>query len=128
MNKLAEGAIRLHCRDEESAQALQFMDWTKAFPGLKKHRSIYGVVVHMVSKLDINPSDIETYKDQVEQLENENERSNLHIAQIVPLRCGRKRNQTSIHHSIVIFTHSAKEADECINLGVIINGEHHSAE
>jgi len=128
MNKLPDGAIRLHCRDEESAQMLQFMDWTKAFPGIEKHRSKYGIVVHMVSKLDINPSDTETYKDQVEQLEDENTRSNLRVAQIVPLRRRPKRNQTSIHHSIVIFTYSAKEADECINLGVIINGEQYSAQ
>src|SRR5262245_46314530 len=85
----------------EKLDDIVLLDWTKAFPGVEKYRSKYGIVVHMVSKLDINPSDIETYKDQVEQLENENKRSSLHIAQIVPLRCRPRQNQTSIYHSIV---------------------------
>jgi len=124
---LSGDTIRIQCYDEKSATMLKnSMDWSRIGDGIEPRLTKYGIVVHHIDKADINPSNINTYLDQIQALEEENERCELHIAQISPLR--RRPNETSKHHSIVIFTHNPHEADDCIEKGIIVNGRYHKAE
>jgi hypothetical protein len=125
---LSGDTVRLQCYNEKSARMLkETMDWNKVCNGIELRQTKYGVVIHHVDKQHINPGNIDDYPRQIKELEEENKRCNLHIAQISPLR-RRQSNETAKHHSIIVFTHDPQEADDCIDKGVIINGRLHRAE
>lgn len=124
---LSSDAIRIQCYDEKSATALkESMDWSKIGNGVEAHLTKYGIVIRHVDKGDIEPNNAVTYHQQIQTLQEENERWDLNIVQILPLR--RRPNEAAKHHSIVIFTDSPQEADDCIEKGIIVNGRFHKAE
>jgi hypothetical protein len=125
---LSGDTFRLQCYDEKSAATLkESMDWNKIFQGLEIRQTKYGIVIHHVDKQHINPGNTDDYPRQIKELEDENTRCNLHIAQISPLR-RKQSNETAKHHSIIVFTHNPHEADDCIDKGIIINGRLHRVE
>jgi hypothetical protein len=124
---LSGNAIRIQCYDEKSATTLkESMNWSRIGNGIEPRLTKYGIVIHHVDKGDLQPSNTETYHDQLQTLQEENERCDLHIAQILPLR--RRPDEAAKHHSIVIFTYNPLEADDCIEKGIIVNGRFHKAE
>ena len=51
------------------------------------------------------------------------------MEQVIPLRGTQKHlNTIAAHHSIVIFTHSVEQADECLRHGMFIKGRYYSPE
>jgi len=126
-NILSGDTIRLQCVDEKSATVLkESMEWNKACAGIELKKRKYGIVVHGISKADLNPSS--ATRDEINELEEDNKRTNLHIAEILPLRRRAKRHEAALHQSIIIFTNCPHEADDCINQGVIVKGQHYDAE
>ena len=124
---LSDDTIRIQCHDEESATTLkESMNWERVAKGIEPRVTKYGIVVHHVDKGDIQPNNNDTYDTQIQTLQEENQRCDLHIVQIIPLR--RRPNETAKHHSIVIFTNNPHEADNCIEKGIIVNGRFHKAE
>jgi hypothetical protein len=126
-NVLSGDTVRLQCLNEQSATTLKnSMDWSKTYAGIELRKRKYGVVVHGISKLDLDPR--HANQDETLQLEEENKRTNLHIVEILPLRRRAKRDEAALHHSIIIFTECPHEADDCINQGIIVKGRHYDAE
>ena len=57
----------------------------------------------------------------IEELEVENSSRNLHIVKFGIIKKKKSENQekTTRHHSVIIFTHSATEVNECMEKGII---------
>jgi len=76
--------------------------------------------------VDPNVDDEIILRDDIEE---ENMSRNLGVAQVIPLRRTQKHlNKIAAHHSIVIFTHSIDEANECIKRGMSIQGRYYYPE
>jgi hypothetical protein len=122
INKLSNDEYRLHCESKEDPQLLSEMDWNPIFNGVRIKKRKYGLVIHGVPKKDLDPNT----EDEVvlrDEIEEENTSRNLQVAQVIPLRRTQKHlNKIAAHHSVVIFTHSMKEADECLKRGMSIKG------
>ena len=107
VNKLANS---IHLRFETEAEAntvrgLHITEddiWNTAFQGLRVHEPMYGIVVHDVPVVDLNPENMED-KSRIKRLERENNMKAGKITKITSLR--RKKNYNSekvkLHHSIV---------------------------
>jgi hypothetical protein len=127
LNILSGDTVRLQCLNEQSAATLKnSMDWNKACAGIELRKIKYGIVVHGISKIDLDPRSAN--QDEIQQLEEENQHTDLHIVEILPLRRRPNRDEASLYQSIIIFTHSPHEADDCINKGIIVKGRHYDAE
>jgi len=128
INKLSNDEYRLHCESKDDPQLLRKMDWSLAFNGVKIKKRKYGLVIHGVPKKDLDPNT----EDEVilrDEIEEENTSRNLAVAQVIPLRCTQKHlNKIAAHHSVVIFTHSVEEADECLKHGMFIKGSFYRPE
>ena len=128
---LPNNNLRLHCRTEEEAQQLQRIDWSKAFDGLTPHKPQYGIVVHSVSKEEIN---FETTSQNaiIDKLQKFNSTRDIRITKVKPLRRKPRlinnEGQISTNQSIVIFTDDKEAANRCIYRGIHVNYSHHDAE
>jgi len=122
VRKMANNMFKIRCRTEEDANNLRKMNWNNT--GLKVIKQTYGVVIHGVSKHDI---DFE--KDDIDEIKTRIEQSNygLKIAKINPLR-RRTRNPNATTQSIVIHTETAEQADQCIDDQVNIEYRLYQAE
>jgi len=73
------------------------MDWNLAFSGVKTKTRKFGLVIHGVTKKDLEPAN----EDNVvlrDELEEENTSRSLTIAEVTPLRRGQKyRNRIAAH-------------------------------
>jgi hypothetical protein len=122
INKLTNDEYRLHCESKEDPQLLSKMNWSLIFSGVKIKKRKYGLVIHGIPKKDLDP----TTEDEIilrDEIEEENTSRNLQVAQVTPLRRTQKHlNKIAAHHSVVIFTHSIEEADECLKRGILIKG------
>jgi hypothetical protein len=129
INKLSDDTYRLHCESEKDPQLLlNKMDWSLIFNGVSIRKRKYGIVIHGVPKKDLDPTKDEN-EEMRQEIEEENTSRNLHIDQINPLRRTQKYlNKIAAHHSVVIFTNSIEEADECLRRGIIIKGRHYNPE
>ena len=54
VNKSMNNDIRIQCDSEEHAKQLKKIRWDRMFMGLKVHKATYGLVIHGVSKDEIN--------------------------------------------------------------------------
>jgi hypothetical protein len=128
INKLSNDEYRLHCESKEDPQLLNEMDWSLIFSGVRAKKRRYGLVVHGVPKKDLDPNT----EDEIilrDEIEEENTSRGLAVAQVVPLRRTQKHlNKVAAHHSVIIFTHSVVEADECLRRGMFIKGSFYRPE
>jgi len=129
VNKLSNDTYRFHCESKEDPQLLKEMDWSSIFSGAMVYKRKYGLVIHGVPKKDLDPTTTEENDTSEHEIEEENASRNLHVEKITPLRRSQKHlNRIAAHHSIVIFTNSAEEADECIRQGMFIKRRFYSPE
>ena len=120
INKLSNDEYRFHCESEEDPQLLSKMDWSQLFNGVRVKKRKYGLVIHGVPKKDLDPN-TENEIILKDEIEEENTSRDLQVVQVNPLRRTQKHlNKIAAHHSVVIFTHSVEEADECIKRGMFI--------
>src|SRR5438552_11859680 len=102
------------------------MNWGSVFIGVMAHKRNYGLVANGIHKADLDTSTLteEELELAKQELEEENESRGLHISKIAPLRQSQKYLQkAAAHHSVVIFTQSKEEANECLKRGIIIKGK-----
>jgi len=105
------------------------MDWSIIFNEVKVKKRKYGLVLHGVPKKDLDPTITEEYYILRDEIEEENTSRNLQVEQVIPLRRTQKHlNKITAHHSVIIFTHSMEEADECLRRGMFIKGRYYSPE
>jgi cyclophilin family peptidyl-prolyl cis-trans isomerase len=131
VNKLSNGAYRFHCESKEDPQLLSKMDWNSIFDGVKVHKRKYGLVIHGILKKDLDPRQgtEDEYEETKQEIEDENDSRNLHIEQITRLRRTEKYlDKAAAHHSLIFFTNSMEEADECIRRGIFIKGKYYKPE
>jgi len=117
--------LRLCCPSEEAAYELHKLDWETNFNGATLVRLIYGIVMHGVSK-----KDIEFEHDTQEEIKSKIEHSNLEtikVTKVTPLR-KRTKNAAAPTQSIVLSTLNLTEANECIIYGINIEYRHYTAE
>src|SRR5436305_11735596 len=81
----------------------------------------YGVVVHGVSKSDINPTD---QSDAKAALETNN---NINVNRVAPL-IKKPRNSEAPTQSIIIFTENSKEGNDLICEGLRVEDRYYAAE
>ena len=125
VKKTPSYGIKICCPSEAVAKELRKLNWDKPLDGATLVEPSYGIVIHGVSKNDVNFE-----SDAVEQIKSKIEESNpetIKVTRVAPLR-KRARNPSATTHSIVAFTASAKEADECILYGINIDHRRYSAE
>jgi len=126
INKLSNDEYRLHCESKEDPQLLSKIDWSSVFNGARTKKRKYGLVIHGVPKKDLDPTITEDEVILRDEIEEENISRNL---QVTPLRRTQKYlDKIAAHHSVVIFTHSAEEADECLKRGMSIKGRFYYSE
>ena len=118
INKLSNNQIRLQFTSEEAVKRLEKVNWNSAFEGLMQHKRKYGPVAHNIAKRDIDFSDNNDKETAIAQLQEEN--NYLPIVDIALLR--RKPNSAPTH-SIIVFASDAQAADQCIDVGIVINYE-----
>ena len=121
-SKLSNNSCRLHFKTEDDAKFAKSTNWAAILPGVQEHQKLYGIVAHMIPRKDFDPNDIsqKTIDENKTKLEDDN--PELPIAHVRPLR---KRNSSTYHSSIVIFTNNAEAADACIDQGIYFNGTYY---
>ena len=124
VKKAATHGLRVCCPSEEAAHELCKLNWERNLEGATLVRPAYGIVVHGVSKQDI---DFE--RDTQEEIKSKIEHSNLEtikVTKVTPLR-KRTKNVAAPTHSIVLSTLNPIEANECIIYGINIEHTHYAA-
>jgi hypothetical protein len=123
VQKTANHGVKIRCATDKEADELRGMDWEKVFEGAKIAETLYGVVVHGVSKYVV---DFEKDKSEeiIVQIRDANSEE-MTVEKVMPLR-KRTRNPNASTQSIVVFYKCPKKADECIQTGINI-GHHHYA-
>ena len=114
---------RLQSQSPEEVQRLKSMNWEAAFEGLTEHKRKHGFIVYGVLKADLDPNTDDT-NETIEELEVENSSRNLHIVKLGAIKKKNPEDPDRItrHYSVIIYTHSATEANECMKKGIIIKG------
>src|SRR5436190_534505 len=117
VQKTPNHGLKIRCATDKEAKELRSMDWKKVLEGAKIVETLYGVVIHGVSKYDINFE-----KDKPEEITARIRGVNseeITIERVMPLR-RHTRNPNAPTQSIVIFFKCPKEADDCIEMGIHI--------
>jgi hypothetical protein len=80
VHKVSNYVVKIKCQHEKDARTLQTVKWDE-LQGAHQIKPTYGVVVHRVAKIDINPG-AETCEEAKKSLESSND---VRILKIVPL-------------------------------------------
>ena len=104
VKKMSKHPLKMQCETENDAAQLRALDWSHALEGAAVVKPMYGIVVHGVSKQDID-TEIQNQEEIVEHA------NNIKARRVAPLR-RRTRNPKDPTQSIVIYTECSKEADE----------------
>ena len=123
VKRTSKQTIKLFCNSEADATSLRNLNWETALCGAKAISATYAIVIHGVSKQDIDTGtqSQETIKASLESI------NDIDIVRTAPLM-KRPRNPNAPTHSIIVFLKSSKEADNCIINGIRIGHRLHSAE
>jgi hypothetical protein len=125
VKKMPSHGLRICCPSEKEAEELRKLDWAQAFEGAALVEPQYGIVIHGVSK-----EDIDFERDKPEQTKAKIENSNhgaIKVTRVTPLRKF-TRNPNAQTQSVIVFTANPGAADECILYGIYIGHRRHSAE
>jgi len=120
IRKLTKQTLKIQCNHESETKALQNIKW-EDMEGASIVKPTYGVVVHGVSKSDINPTD---QSDAKAALETNN---NIKVNRVAPL-IKKPRNPEAPTQSIIIFTENPKEGNDLICEGLRVEGRYYAAE
>jgi len=123
VQKTPDHRLKIRCATNKEAEELRSMDWKKAFEGVEVAETLYGIVLHGVSKHDIDFT-----KDTPEEIKARIRNSSpegITVERVTPLR-RRTRNPNAPTQSIVIFFKNAKEADDCIEMGMHIEHRYYA--
>ena len=116
--KTTKQTIKVCCETDDYANELHNASWSSYILGLTVIKPSYSIVVHGVSKLDVNPEK----EDTIVEVKKEIEISNLEkfsINKITSLQ-KRQRNPDAPTQSIIIQFNSPEEANDCIANGIFI--------
>ena len=117
--------LKIRCTNQENAEEVRKLDWNQALEGASTIEQTFGLVLHGVTKYDI---DLDNHKpDEIKARIEYANYETITVEKVIPLR-RRNRNPTATTHSIVIFTKCPKEADECIENGINIEHRHYQPE
>jgi hypothetical protein len=123
VQKTPNHGLKIRCATEKDAEELRSLEWKKAFEGAEIVDPLYGVVIHGVSRYQI---DFE--KDKPDEIITRIRDGNLEevlVEKVMPLR-RRPRNPSAPTQSIVVFFKRPKDADDCIELGMHIEHKHYA--
>jgi len=115
MQKLPGKMVRIVCDDEESAKKLRSLQWENLIPGSALVVQEYGIVIHgvPVRTLDARSMPQEHMREIIQRS------NNINVSRITPLT-KKPRNPEAPTQSIVVFTKSAREANNAIEDGICI--------
>jgi hypothetical protein len=123
VQKTANHGIKIRCATDKEAEEVRSMKWNEIIEGASIIETTHRVIVHGVSKYDI---DFE--KDEPEEIITRIRNSNsegITIVKVEPLM-KRPRNPNARTQSIVISFKCPKEADDCNRTGVHIENRHYA--
>lgn len=127
INKIGENTLRLQFQTTEEATAVRKTDinWNTAYPGVQIHKPQYGIVVHRIEVEAINLD--ENHDETIREWESINEEKKIKISRITTLR-RQDKHKPAAHQSLIIFTEKQDAANNCIELGFVINHRRHKVD
>ena len=122
VQKIPNYGIKIRCAMDKEAEELHGMDWEKALEAVNIVETLYRIVLHSVSKFDI---DFEKDKPEeiIVQIGGANSEE-LTIKGVEPL-LKQPRNPNAPTQLIVISFKCPKQADNCIEMGINIERRHY---
>jgi hypothetical protein len=123
VQKTANQGIKIRCTTDKEAKELRNMNWEKIIEGASIIETLYQVVIHGVSKYDIDFT-----KDNPEEIITRMRDSNskgTNVEKVEPLT-KRPKNPNAPTQSIIISFKCPKEADACIETGIHIEQRHYA--
>ena len=120
VSKVNRYILKIQCNTEADKERLASFNWEQYFNGAKQIKPTYGIVVHGVSKKDLDITNLLKVKEQLE------EKNNITIFKVMPLM-KQPRNPFAPTHSIVIFTETPIQANKCITDGILIDYQRYPA-
>jgi hypothetical protein len=131
--KVSKYLLKIICTSEADADAVRSLRW-KEMLGATIAKPAYGVVIHGVSKEDMDPC-VHGFsmQDAVDQIESHNPFQVIE-KQVIPVKVTRisplmrkPKNPRAPSQSLIVFTEDRAHADHLILRGVRIGGRIHSA-
>jgi hypothetical protein len=131
--KISKYLLKIICTSEADADAVRSLRW-KEMLGATVAKPAYGVVIHGVSKEDMDPrANGFNMQDAADQIEGHNP-FKITEKQVIPVKVTRisplmrkPKNPRAPSQSLVVFTEDRAHADHLILRGVRIGGRIHSA-
>ena len=123
VQKTPDHRLKIRCANDKEAEELRSMDWKKAFEGVDVAETLYGIMVHSVSKHDIDFMK-DTPEEIAARIRGDNSES-ITVERVTPLR-RRTRNPNAPTQSIVILCKCPKQADDCIEMGIYIEHRYYA--
>jgi len=106
--------LKIQCNSEAEKEILADLKWEEFIQGAKQVKPSYGLVIHGVSKKDLDITNLTEVKKQLE------EKNDITISKATPL-LKQPRNPSAPTHSIVIFTETPMQANKCLEDGILID-------
>jgi hypothetical protein len=114
--------LRLTCHTPEDAETIKTLEWPIIIDGAKIHAPTYGIVVHGVSKADLDPA---KQKEAIETIITSNSTiEDLKVTRVTPLM-RKARNEAAPTQSIVLFVPDIDHAVKLTEEGIRIGYKHH---
>jgi len=123
--KTINNGIKIRCATEQEAEELRSLDWKEALEGGNIIETLHRVVIHGVSKYDIN-FDKDTPEEITARIQGVNSEKTKTTAERVEPLMKRPRNPNAPTQSIVISFKCPKEAEECTEMGIHIEHRHYA--
>ena len=123
VQKMSDHRLKIRCATDKEAEELRSMDWKQAFEGIDVAETLYGIVIHGVSKHDIDFTKSEPEEIMARIRDGNSEE--ITVERVTPLR-RRTRNPNAPTQSIVIFLKSSKQADVCIEMGIYVEHRYYA--
>ena len=114
IQSLSNGNIRILAVTREEARVLREIDWRATFKDLQLHQPKHGMVIHAISKSDLNIEDEKASRQHLEELN-----PGIDILKIAPLY--RKQHAGLDQQSIIVFTDTKDSVTKSIQYGMHIN-------
>jgi hypothetical protein len=124
VRKTSAKTIRLYLNTIEDANIMKQLKWDQILRGAELQRPRYGIVVHGVSKADLDPNNLEEAKRLIEE---SNDEAPIEVLHVMPLM-KKARNEAAPTQSIVFFLHDENHAAKLTNGGLKIGQRFHYGE
>ena len=123
IQKTLNHGLKIRCATDKEAEELRSMNWEKIFEGMNTIEILHSVVIHGVSKYDIN-FEKDTSEEIIARIKDTTSKETT-AKKIEPLMKN-PRNPNAPTQSVIISFKCSKEAEDCIHKGIHIEDRHYA--